>query len=221
LKKFDIRNRLIVAVGFAACAIAAKGFAQQKQSTDKPDGDSQAAVRLLLTISVEEYDPNSPSQGRVKCVLVNQSKSPVDVPVGYDGREIRLSGKGGVQVWASVLHPSRWRPGKGGGAGPITAESFALPEKPVVRRVEPGSEQVVFDLSLDEILFQGESGGNERKWYWQAPTRSMGPRSPILIYGKRGFLDQTRFSASVTIGDHDLSSEQVTLKVKSHDAESK
>jgi hypothetical protein len=153
-------------------------------------------VTVRLSFSTEEYDPSKPSKATMKCVVQNNSPSPVHVPVGFDGGYIR------IQSGLLTL-----------GKGKKTKEDVKLDW------VEPGQEQVIFELSLDEVL----QGTGERKgpWLWNWQRRPEPPRSPIHKYRKPGFVDQASFTVSLDLGGYTLTSEGAVLKVKSAEIQEK
>ncbi|MCI0683293.1 MAG: hypothetical protein L0Y71_14415 [Gemmataceae bacterium] len=98
-------------------------------------------VEVDLVISVDKYNPARPSKGTVRCSVVNHSGAPVRVLVGYDGWTNRLTARGKGHPRDLQLFPMN--PGKHQGP------------KPAQAAVKPGEARVVFELPLDEILFQG------------------------------------------------------------------
>lgn len=163
--------------------------------------DPLPGVKAVLTISVKEYDPAAPSKGVVKCVVVNKSEKAIAVPVNH-GRGATLIGQGEGQGWELRL----WRR-DGDKAGKKWGE------------VEPGAEQVIFELPLDDILFNGVKeppGGKDRVWGWDWIARPAPPRSPVHAIRGAGFLPKASFWAEVTVGGKTLLSEKVELKVKAN-----
>ena len=192
----------ISVLAFLVCSVTFAG-----NSPGQPK-DPLPGVKTNLVISVEEYDPSRPSKGVVKCIVVNKSKNPVEVFLGYDG--------GWNQLWAVGSDP-KGDPAVGGWErrlGPLK-----LKEELKRVRVEPGQELVVFELSLDEILLQGLSDdprtAQGRKWGWGAwQAHPIPPPSPIHrtwgVFEKAVF-----FWSQIEVQGKILSSEKVTLRVKS------
>jgi len=54
--------------------------------------DSLPGVKANLVISVEEYDPFTPSKAVVICTVVNNSPDAVELFLGIDNRNTRLFG---------------------------------------------------------------------------------------------------------------------------------
>ena len=148
------------------------------------------AVSIELSISVEEYDPYVPSKGVLKCVLHNNSTQPVRAPLGYDGS-------------TAVLH-----------GGLVTLAPRKAPTKDELKTaaVDPGKDEILFTLPLDDILLQGDKPSGD--WYWNWMRRPEPPRSPVHKYRKVGFVDEAEFQAVVVIGPEKIASNKVMLKVK-------
>jgi hypothetical protein len=53
-------------------------------------------VSVALSMSVEEYDPSTPSKAVIKCLVRNDTDDAVQVPASYDGKRIRLESTGGL-----------------------------------------------------------------------------------------------------------------------------
>ena len=148
------------------------------------------AVSIELSISVEEYDPSVPSKGVLKCVLHNNSTQSVRAPLGYDGS-------------TAVLH-----------GGLVTLSPRKAPTKDELKTaaVDPGKDEILFTLPLDDILLQGDKPGGD--WYWNWMRRPEPPRSPVHKYRKVGYVDEAEFLAVVVIGPDKIASNKVMLKVK-------
>jgi hypothetical protein len=156
-------------------------------------GELEAAERTVsvrLSFSVEEYEPTKSPKAVMKCVVYNDGFSPVHVPVGFDG--------GYIRVQSGLLTLSKNKRDK---------------EDVKLVWVEPGQKQVVFELSLDDILLK--AGGRDAAWHWDWQRRPEPPRSPIHRYRAPGFVDQAPFSVSLDLGGYTLRSEVATLRVKS------
>lgn len=173
-------------------AVAARGAEEAKAPAP--------GVAVKLTISVDEYDPMTASKGIVKCVVVNNGSEPVTVTLGYDGQtNMLLSGARGL-----TLHPQK---------PPMADPKPAKPEPQTVK-VEPKAEQTVFELSLDEILFQASPAHGQRKWRWDWSARPAPPYSPIHQMQSTGFVRQVAFRAETLIGGKLYASDKVVLKIK-------
>src|SRR5262249_44396208 len=143
-----------------------------------------------LSFSVEEYDPSAASRAVMRCVARNDTAEAVEVPVGYDGERIR--------VQSGQLTLSKMKT-KGEGDANLV-------------RVEPGKEQVVFELPLDQV--RGGARGRAAPGRGAWPRRPEPPRSPVHKYRQPGFVDRSAFSATLTVGTQTVISDPVVLKVK-------
>jgi len=152
-------------------------------------------VSLKLAVSTDAYDPTKPSQATIKCSVINKSDDPVEVRVGYDSRVNVLQADGKNLRWGMTLY-SVERP----------------KEEPKPISLKPGETQVLFELGLDEVLFQRPVPHGKSKWRWDWVARHQPPPTPIHRYRDDGFVKETTFSASTLINDKWLSSEQVELK---------
>jgi hypothetical protein len=147
-------------------------------------------VAVRLSFSVEEYDPSAASRAVMRCVARNDTAEAIEVPVGYDGERIR------IQSGQLTLYKTKMK-----GEGDVK-----------LVRVEPGKEQVAFELPLDQVL--GGAKGPAAPWRWDWPRRPEPPRSPVHKYRQPGFVDQAAFSAKLTVGTQTVTSDPVVLKVK-------
>jgi hypothetical protein len=98
-------------------------------------------VAVRLSFSVEEYDPwaASPSHAVMRCVARNDMADAVEVPVGYDGERVRVQ------------------------SGQLTLYKRMKGQDDVkLVRVEPGKEEVIFELPLDQVL--GGAKGPADPW---------------------------------------------------------
>ncbi len=118
------------------------------------------AVSIELSISVEEYDPYVPSKGVLKCVLNNNSTQPVRAPLGYDGS-------------TAVLH-----------GGLVTLAPPKAPTKDELKTVavDPGKDEILFTLPLDDILLQGDKPSGDWYWNWMRPASGAAPDHPFAKY---------------------------------------
>jgi hypothetical protein len=175
------------ALAAALLALAANALTAPGQQPGKSAGPK---VSVDLSFSVSEYDPRKPDQATLKCVVRNGTQQAVEVPVGYGGRAVTLT------------------------SGALTLYRRAKPGQETVKwvRVEPGKEQVIFELPLAEIL----SGERKRDsvWGWDWPRRPQAPLSPIHQHRKPGFVERAPFVARVEVGGQVLASSPAVLKVK-------
>jgi hypothetical protein len=167
------------------CLFVVAGHAATSPGQDKPQ-PAEPALSVQLSFSVEEYDPTAASEAVLRCVVRNGTNEPIRVPVGYGG--------GSIAVQSGLLTLHKANEGKGD-------------VKQV--RVEPGQEQVVFELPLDAILLREKKA--DVPWRWDWPRRPEPPRSPIHKYRQPGFVDQARFTATVVIGTRPLTAGARTL----------
>ena len=186
--------------GAALAALALLSSAAAAAEKPRDDGPK---VTVKLSISVEEYDPNELSKGIVRCWLVNRSEQAVDVWLGLESQKNWLSSQDRGLRWPLTLRP--WK---------------ALERKPSQVSVKPGAEQVLFELSLDEILLntteKDPSTKTERKWAWDWVARPQAPPSPIHRWRRGGYAPQATFWAEVTTAKgRMLTSNKVVLKVES------
>jgi hypothetical protein len=188
------RGLLLSFAILGSALVATRGDDDPKAPASAPD------VAVKLTISVDEYDPSTPSKGIVKCVVVNNGKEPLQVTLGYDARTNVLLG--GEWPWLTLYPPQR------SPAEPKTnkVEPKTAKVEPKTAKVESKAEQTVFELSLDEIL----QGG----WRWDWSARPPPPPSPIHQMDGRRFVAQAEFWAEVLIGGKPHVSDKVLLKVK-------
>ena len=160
--------------------------------------DPLPGVTLKLVISADAYDPSKPSQATIKCSAINKSGDPVEVRIGYDSRVNVLQAKGKHLRWEMKLY--RFRRSK---------EEL----KPV--SLKPGEGEVLFELSLDEVLLQRPAPQGKPKWRWDWWAHPLAPPTPIHDVRHRdgGFVEKTTFWAKALVNDKWLSSEHLELKV--------
>jgi hypothetical protein len=147
-------------------------------------------VSVRLSFSVEQYEPSKPSQAVLKCVVHNDSPLPLHVPVGYDGGYIRLQ------------------------SGDLSLAKRKREKEDVkLVWVEPGHQQLVFELPLDDIFLVTKKPDPRWRWHWL--RRPAPPLSPIHKGRTTEFVDEAPFSVNLDLGGYTLTPERVTLKVKS------
>jgi hypothetical protein len=180
-----------LAIGTALCIWGAAN----SRAGEPGAGAGIPAPTVTLEATRAHYDAERPSTARLKCMLRNATKEAVDVPVGYDGRLVRLHSA------LMTLELARRR-GDARGAPPGTAIRLV--------RVPPGGEAVVFDFALDAILLK-EDKANE-PWRWEWPRRSAPPRSPLRP--RAGIAEQLMFPVEVMLGKQRVVSNFAVLNVK-------
>jgi hypothetical protein len=147
------------------------------------------AVKAAISFLVEEYDPEARANAVMKCVVRNDSLFPVHVPVGFDALYVQVeSGK-------LTLFPAK-----------RTWDDVRL------AWVEPGHEEVVFELPLDEVLSGKYGNDASYRWNWQRQPEP--PLSPIHQYRKPGYVESADFVVSIDLGNSSIASPPATLKVK-------
>jgi hypothetical protein len=146
-------------------------------------------VSVHLSFSEEEYDPTRPSKAVMRCVVQNDTTSGVHVPVGFDGGYVRVE-SGGLTLYKRRI------------------------EKDDVKLawVEPGKQQMVFELPLDDLLVGAAK--REGVWHWTWQRRPAPPPSPIHKFKEMGFVDQASFKVTLDLGGRTFVSEAASLKVK-------
>ncbi len=169
----------------AVIVLAARAAAPGREPA--PPAESKVSVHLAL--SAEQYDPATPSQASLKCVVRNDAAQAVRVPTAYDGSSALLM-SGNLTLY-------RQTEGKGDAPSAL---------------VEPGNEQVVFELPLDDILQAAGKAGSAWRWDW--PRRLAPPLSPLVKQRGEGFVDRIAFTAKLKVGDTEATSEEAVLKVK-------
>jgi hypothetical protein len=111
--------------------------------TPAPVATRQLHVRV--SFSVRKYEPGGPAKAVVRAYARNDSGQPVRVPVGYDGDKVRLV-SGELVLRAADKAPLKWA------------------------RLEPGHERLLFELPLDEVVFQADRAS---RWSWGGPERAL------------------------------------------------
>jgi hypothetical protein len=146
-------------------------------------------LSAVVSFSVDEYDPATPAKATVTCAVRNNGPYPAHVPVGFDGGYVRLE------------------------AGGLTLSRIKRDKDDVrLAWVEPGKEQVVFQLPLDDVLLRTNQA--DATWHWDWARRPAPPPSPIHRGRQGGYVEQASFVVTVDLGTRTLKSEPAVLKVK-------
>jgi hypothetical protein len=192
-------------------------------------------VSVSLSLSSDEFDPSTPSQVAMKCLVRNGTAEAIQVPAGYDGNRLRVYSTSRL-VLRRIREDDLDRLGRTitGLKGKIAAaddpdEIVSLArgladavkaknelESKVLVRIGPGKELVVFELPLDESLLHGKTKDGAFKWGWN--LRPAPPKSPIYRRaGSRDLVSEASFTVRLETGGQTVDSNQVRLKVKSSD----
>jgi hypothetical protein len=179
----DMAMKNLLIAGLTALLAVAPSNGQAKPK--HPD----RVVSVRVSFTSDEYDPTTPAKATIKCVVRNGTALPIHVPVGFDGGYVQLAAQG------------------------LTL-SKAIREKDDVKLawVEPGKEQVVFELPLADLLTG--SPKTDSLWRWDWMKRSAPPPSPIYKGRKGGYVAEASFVVSLDLGTRTLKSEPAVLKVK-------
>ncbi len=174
------------AIGLLVLVLSAAAATADEPAQTKPI----PPVAVRVSFSVEEYDPSTRSTATMRCVVQNNTRRGVHVPVGFDSGYVQVQ-----SGWMTLNKHTR--------------------EKDDVKLVwlEPGQEQVVFELPLDDLFLVAEQ--KEPPWHWDWMRRPEPPRSPVHKYRQTGFVDEATLTVSLDLGGSTLKSEPAVLKVKS------
>jgi hypothetical protein len=195
----------------------------------------ETKVSVALALSVEEYDPSTPSKAVIKCVVRNDTDDAVQVPASYDGKRIRLESTNGlvlnrikeddidrleqkIKVLKGKLTDSDDPDSIVALANDLANAIKTKQEKEsqTLIRIEPGKERVVFEFPLDEILLPGNKEDRAFAWGWGRRPRP--PKSPIYLeFASRNLVAEASFAVRLKIGGQTVDSKYVHLKVKSSD----
>lgn len=156
-------------------------------------GKLQALPREPLVLRVQlshtAVDAKRLADYSLEVSIENASEETVDVPTVYDGRRIRLYGRGLDHMWPSRLEPSA----------------------PGVQRLaplEPKQRRTLLTISLDKIFTESPTW----RWDWEAhPTP---PLSPIHRWRELGLEPATWFYVGAEAGRRTLHSKPVRLVIK-------
>ena len=110
----------------------------------------KADVKVILRFSVAELDPKDPGDSHVKCIVRNEGKEAIRVPINYVG---------GFENRVMVMEAER-----------LDLVVWAGEKKAKFARLEPGKELVVFKANLKELLLDPAMAKplepEERRYYW-------------------------------------------------------
>jgi hypothetical protein len=229
--KFDSRDLLADAFFYVRLKIGARTLTSNVAHLKI----KQPTVSVALSLSSDEFDPSTPSKAVMKCVVRNGTPDAIQVPVGYDGKRIRLESTSRL-----VLNPiedddldrlereiTDFKRKITAADDPEVIVSLARSladaiktkkklESQVLIRIESGKERVVFEFPLDEILLHGKSKDGAFQWGWS--LRPAPPKSPIYrIAGSRDLVGEAWFTVRLKTGGQTVDSNQVRLIVKSSD----
>jgi hypothetical protein len=118
-------------------------------ATDK-EPPKKTDVKVTLKFSVAELDPKEPGDSYVECVVRNDRKEAIRVPINYVG---------GFEDQVMAMH-----------AEGLRLVVWAGEKQAKFARLEPGKELTVFKASLKELLLDPAMAKalkpQERRYYW-------------------------------------------------------
>lgn len=159
-------------------------------------GKLQALPREPLVLKVElshtAVDAQRLSDYSLDVTIQNASEETVDVPTVYDGRAIRLYGRGLGQMWTSRLEP-------------------ALPPLQRLAPLEPKERRTLLSISLDKIFSESAT------WRWDWNAHPTPPLSPIHRWRELGHEPTAWFYVGAEAGRRTLHSKPVRLVIKGGD----
>lgn len=158
----------VLVLSLVALLHVAPGCVTRKgaESPDDPAYIAKQPIAVRLIIPNEVFDPDNPSDNVIRCIVRNNTKKPVELPDGYASGTLR----GEIDEGRAL----------------VLRERNAAETKKV--QVLPGSEALLFELPLQEILLKPFPANGESNWEWKwdmAPrlmdVRSLPapPESPI------------------------------------------
>ena len=156
-------------------------------------GKLQALPREPLVLRVQlshsAVDAQRLADYSLEVTIENASEESVDVPTVYDGRLIRLYGRGLGHLWTSQLEPAQ----------------------PPVQRLtplEPKARRTLLSISLDKVFSESPSW----RWDWEAhPTP---PLSPIHRWRELGLEPTAGVYVGAEAGRRTLHSKPARLVIK-------
>jgi len=156
-------------------------------------GRLQALPREPLVLRVRlngpTINPKNLGGQTITITIKNASKETVEVPSAYDGRIVRLVGRGRDHFWASRLRPSE----------PPVQSLVAL---------EPGEERVLLEVQLTEVLRR------DKRWSWDWGAHPVPPESPIHRWREMGFEGDVLFYVAAEAGQRTLHSKPVRVPIR-------
>lgn len=156
-------------------------------------GRLQALPREPLVLKVRlngpTINPEAFGDQTITVTIKNASEESVEVPSTYDGRTVRLVGRGRDHFWASRLRPT---------------------EAPAQRLVtlEPGKEKVLLEVPLSQVLAQ------DKRWHWDWGAHPVPPESPIHRWREMGYEGDVLFYVAAEAGQRTLHSKPVRVPIR-------
>lgn len=156
-------------------------------------GKLQALPREPLVLSVRlshtSINAGSLAEQRLVIAIKNASEEVVEVPTVYDGRVVRLIGRGRDHFWSSRLR-------------------LASPPAQRLVRLEPKAERVLLEVSLSELL-----GEQATTWSWDWGAHPVPPQSPIHRWRELGLERDVVFYVAAEAGARTLHSKPLRVAV--------
>ncbi|MBL4850323.1 MAG: hypothetical protein JKY65_32810 [Planctomycetes bacterium] len=156
-------------------------------------GKLQALPREPLVLKVRitggTIDPKQLQGQTLTLTVKNAGEETVLVPSTYDGRVVRLVGRGRDHFWSSRLRPSD-------------------PPAQTMVPLKPKEERVLLEVSLAEILRR------DARWSWDWGSHPVPPQSPIHRWRAMGFEDDTLFYVAIEAGQRTLHSKPVRILIR-------
>lgn len=157
-------------------------------------GKLQALPREPLVLSVRlshaTIVPSSLREQRLVIAIRNASEATVEVPSVYDGRAVRLLGRGRDHFWSSRLR---------------------LSDPPAQRlvKLEPTQERVLLEVSLGDVLEEQPT-----VWSWNWDAHPVPPQSPIHRWREMGFESDVVFYVAAEAGARTLHSKPLRVAIR-------
>ncbi|MGE0708237.1 MAG: hypothetical protein AB7N76_01230 [Planctomycetota bacterium] len=155
-------------------------------------GKLQALPREPLVLSVQfssnRVDLKRLGEFRVKVTMENASEETVLVPTRYDGRVVRLCGRGLEHLWASQLEPAT-----------PPAQAFAP--------LKPKERITLLDLPLDQVFQLNPA----YRWDWEG--HPVPPLSPVHRWRELGCEAAAVFYVAAEAGARTLTSKPARITV--------
>lgn len=156
-------------------------------------GRLQALPREPLVLRVRlngpTINPKNLGDQTITISVKNAGKETVQVPSTYDGRVVRLVGRGRDHFWASRLRPSE-------------------PPAQTLVPLEPEQERVLLEVPLTQILRR------DKRWHWDWGAHPVPPQSPIHRWREMGFEGDVLFYVAAEAGQRTLHSKPVRVPIR-------